>query len=111
MVNNKCQFLDEANAQLRSKDREVELAQEQAEIQIKHNTQQMKHLQYEHLSRIGEMKAETMTQLKLSQEDHGKQEMELLRDKRDLRRQLRETEEMAEMQIQQLKMQHSETIR
>lgn len=71
----------------------------------------MKHLQYEHLSRIGEMKAETMTQLKLSQEDHGKQESELLNDKRELRRQLRETEEMAEMQIQQLKMKHIEKMR
>lgn len=102
--------LEEARMQLRAKDRDVELAQEHAECDIKHNTQQMKHLQYENQTRMGEIRAETMTQLKMAQEDHSKQELDLLNDKRELRRQLREAEEMTEMQMQQLKMKHSEHL-
>lgn len=96
---------------IRAKEREVEVAQEHAEIDIKQTTQQMKHLQYENQTRIGEIRAETMTQLKLAQEDHGLQEVELLNDKRELRRLLREAEEMTELQMQQLKMRHSELLR
>ncbi|XP_059617647.1 dynein regulatory complex subunit 4 [Phlebotomus argentipes] len=102
--------LEEARAIIRNKDREVEEAQEMAEVDIKHVTQQIKHLQYEHQTRLGEMKAEYMTQLKMAQEDHGKQEQELLKDKRELRRLLREKEESTELQIQQLKLSHSESL-
>lgn len=102
---------EDAKLQVRAKEREVEVAQEQAELDIKHIAQQMKHLQYENQNRIGEIRAESMTQLKLAQEDHGLHEMELLNDKRELRRLLREKDEMTELQIQQLKMQHSEQMR
>uniref|UniRef100_A0A1B0CRC4 Dynein regulatory complex subunit 4 n=1 Tax=Lutzomyia longipalpis TaxID=7200 RepID=A0A1B0CRC4_LUTLO len=102
--------LEEARAIIRNKDREVEMAQEMAEVDIKHVTQQIKHLQYENKIHLGEMKAEYMTQLKMAQEDHGKQEQELLKDKRELRRLLREKEESTELQIQQLKLSHSEGL-
>lgn len=71
----------------------------------------MKHLQYENSTKIGEMRAENMTQLKYAQEDHDKQEQELLRDKRELRILLREKEESTELCIQQLKMEHSNILR
>lgn len=87
------------------------MAQEQAELDIKHIAQQMKHLKYENQIRIGEIRAESMTQLKLAQEDHGLQEQQLLNDKRELRRLLREKDEMTEMQLQQLKMKHIELLR
>lgn len=102
--------LEEARMQLRAKDRDVELAKEHAECDIKHNTQQMKHLQYENQTRMGEIRAQTMSQLKIAQEHHAIQEMELHNDKRELRRQLREAEELTEMQIQQLKMEQSEHL-
>lgn len=105
------QYTEDAKLQVRAKEREVEVAQEQAELDIKHIAQQMKHLQYENQTRIGEIRAESMTQLKLAQEDHGLHEMELLNDKRELRRLLREKDEMTELQIQQLKMKHSEQMR
>lgn len=104
-------FKEDARMMIRAKEREVEVAQEHAEIDIKETTQKMKHLQYESHTRVSEMRAETMTQLKLAQEDHGLQELELLKDKRELRRLLRESEEMTEMQMQQLKMRHSEMLR
>lgn len=87
------------------------MAQEQAELDVKHIAEQMKHMQYENQNRIGELRAESMTQLKLAQEDHGIQEMELLNDKRELRQMLREKDELAELQIQQLKMEHSKEMR
>lgn len=71
----------------------------------------MKHLQYETQTKIGELRAENMTQLKFAQEDHDLQEQELLKDKRELKRFLREKEEQTELQIQQLKMLHSELLR
>lgn len=102
---------EDAKLDILAKEREVEMAQEQAELDVKHTAQQMKHLQYENQNRIGEIRAESMTQLKLAQEDHAQQELELLNDKRDLRRLLREKDEMTELQIQQLKMKQSEQLR
>lgn len=83
----------------------MEVAQEMAELDIKNVLKQMKHLQYEQQTRIGELRAEFMTQLKTAQEDHGAQEQHLLRDKRELRRLLREKGESVEVQLQQLKLQ------
>lgn len=102
---------EDAKLEILAKEREVEMAQEQAELDVKHIAQQMKHLQYENQNRIGEIRAEFETQLKLAQEDHGLQELELLNDKRELRRLLREKDEMTELQIQQLKMKQSEELR
>ncbi|KAM7348222.1 growth arrest specific protein 8 isoform 1-T1 [Cochliomyia hominivorax] len=102
--------LEETTTELRQKDHEVEMTQEIADIEAKQIMQQMKHLQFENQNKISEIRAEAMTQLKLSQEDHVQQEMELLNDKRELKRLLRESEEFHELQIQQLKMKHIEDI-
>ncbi|XP_058443566.1 dynein regulatory complex subunit 4 [Malaya genurostris] len=102
--------LEEAKATIRSKERDVEVAQELADQDTKNVMQEMKHLQYEHQSHIGELKAEMMTQLKMAQEDHALQERDLLNDKRELRRLLREKEENGELEVQQLKLKHSELL-
>lgn len=95
---------------MRAKDREVEVAGEHAEIEIKQNTQQMKHLKYEAQTKVGELRAETMVQMRAAEESHALQELELLNDKRELRRQLHEAQEMADLQMEQLKMKHSELL-
>ncbi|XP_055844121.1 dynein regulatory complex subunit 4 [Episyrphus balteatus] len=102
--------LEEAKAEIRNMDREVQNAQEKAENEIRHVVQQMKHLQYENHTKIGEVRAEAMTQLKLAQEEHVKQEQELLEDKRELKNLLREKDETTELQLQQLKMKNNEEI-
>ncbi|TMW47832.1 hypothetical protein DOY81_007086, partial [Sarcophaga bullata] len=102
--------LEDATTEMRQKDHEVEMTQEVADIEAKQIMQQMKHLQFENHNKISEIRAEAMTQLKLSQEDHVRQEMELLGDKRELKRLLKESEEIHEMQIQQLKMKHIEEM-
>lgn len=86
------------------------MVQEVADIESKQIMQQMKHLQYENHTKIGEIRAEAMTQLKLSQEDHIAQEQELHKDKRELRRLLRERDEMYELQVQQMKMAQNEQL-
>jgi hypothetical protein len=101
---------EDSQALIRNKEREVEMAQEMADIDTKNVMQQMKHLQYENQSKIGEMRAEMMTQLKLAQEDHVIQERELFNDKRELKKMFRERDEFNELQIQQIKMKHSEHL-
>lgn len=81
-----------------------------ADTDVKHVTQQMKHLQYENKSKIVEIRAEGMTQLKLAQEQYMAQLEELLKDKAELRMLLREISETSEMQIQQLRSKQSEEI-
>lgn len=81
-----------------------------AELDIKNVLKQMKHLQYEQQTRIGELRAEFMTQLKTAEEDHGAQEQHLLRDKRELRQLLREKEENVQEQLQQLKLQNGAAL-
>lgn len=88
----------------------MEVAQEIADLDTKNVMQQMKHLQYENQTKIGEMRAEMMTQLKLAQEDHALQERELFNDKRELKRLCREKDEFNELQIQQIKMKHSQVL-
>ena len=101
---------EDSQGTIRNKEREVEMAQEMADLDTKNVMQQMKHLQYENQSKIGEMRAEMMTQLKLAQEDHAIQERELFNDIRDLKKLCREKDEFNELQIQQIKMKHSEIL-
>lgn len=101
---------DDQKAIIRNKEREVEVAQEMADLDTKNVMQQMKHLQYENQTKIGEMRAEMMTQLKLAQEDHAIQERELFNDKRELKKLCREKDELNELSIQQIKMKHSEVL-
>lgn len=101
---------EDSQGTIRNKEREVEMAQEKADLDTKNVMQQMKHLQYENQSKIGEMRAEMMTQLKLAQEDHAIQERELFSDIRDLKKHCREKDEFNELQIQQIKMKHSEIL-
>lgn len=101
---------EDSQGTIRNKEREVEVAQEMADLDTKNVMQQMKHLQYENQSKIGEMRAEMMTQLKLAQEDHAIQERELFDDKRELKKLCREKDEFNELQIQQIKMKHSEVL-
>ncbi|KAH8303120.1 hypothetical protein KR059_000596, partial [Drosophila kikkawai] len=104
------QQLDETRYELQQKDKEIEATQDLADIDTKHVMQQMKHLQFENHNKLGELRAEAMTQLKLAQEHHALQENELQRDKRQLRRMLRERMEMSEMQLRQMEAHFNEKL-
>ncbi|KAJ3641228.1 hypothetical protein Zmor_027743 [Zophobas morio] len=102
--------LEEARAKLRNKDRQIEEAAEKNEDELKFYKQKVKHLQYEHQNSLTECKAEALVSLKMAQDDHTEQERELLKDKRDLKAQIREQEMTHQDQTKSLKLQHSEEI-
>ncbi|KAJ3619672.1 hypothetical protein MTP99_005336 [Tenebrio molitor] len=102
--------LEEARAKLRNKDRQIEEAAEKNEEELKFYKQKVKHLQYEHQNNLTDCKAEALVSLKMAQDDHTEQERELLRDKRDLKAQMREQELAHQDQIKSLKLQQSEEI-
>lgn len=95
-------FPEDSKYELQQKDKEIESTQDLADMDSKHIMQQMKHLQFENHSKLGEVRAEALTQLKVAQEHHVMQEMELQNDKRQLRRMVRERIEMSDMQHRQL---------
>ncbi|XP_030246035.1 dynein regulatory complex subunit 4 [Drosophila navojoa] len=104
------QQLEEAKFELQQKDKEIEATQDLADIDTKHIMQQMKHLQFENHSKLGEVRAEAMTQLKVAQEHHVQQELELQMDKRQLRRVVRERTEMSDMQHRQLELHFNQQL-
>jgi hypothetical protein len=71
---------------------------------LKFYKQKVKHLQYEHQNNLTDCKAEALVSLKMAQDDHTEQERELLRDKRDLKAQMREQELAHQDQIKSLKL-------
>lgn len=102
--------LEEKKAELRNKDREMEDAEERHQIEIKVYKQKVKHLLYEHQNNISELKAEGAVSLKLSQDDHRGEELDLRKDKRALKVSLKEQELSHEEIIKNLKRKHDEEI-
>ncbi|XP_025116147.1 dynein regulatory complex subunit 4-like [Pomacea canaliculata] len=102
--------LDEKKAELRNKDREMEDAEERHQIEIKVYKQKVKHLLYEHQNNIAELKAEGSVALKLAQDVHGGKELDLRKDKRALKVELKEQELSHEEVIKGLKKTHDEHV-
>ena len=65
--------------------------------------QKVKHLLYEHQNNISELKAESTVALKLAQDDHRSDELDLRRDKRSLKVELKEQQLSHEDVIKDLK--------
>jgi hypothetical protein len=63
----------------------------------------VKHLLYEHQNNISELKAESTVALKLAQDDHRSNELDLRKDKRSLKVELKEQELSHEDVIKNLK--------
>ncbi|KAH3773858.1 dynein regulatory complex subunit 4-like [Dreissena polymorpha] len=102
--------LEEKKAELRNKDREMEDAEERHQIEIKVYKQKVKHLLYEHQNNISELKAEGVASIKLAQDEHRGEEMDLRKDKRALKVTLKEQELSNEDIIKNLKRKHDEEI-
>lgn len=102
--------LEEKKAELRNKDREMEDAEERHQIEIKVYKQKVKHLLYEHQNNISELKAEGSVALKQAQDGHNGSEMELRKDKRALKVELKEQELAHEDVIKNLKKKNDENM-
>lgn len=72
--------------------------------------QKVKHLLYEHQNNITEMKAEGTVSMKLAQKDHRSQEMDLRKDMRTLKVELKEQELANEMVVKNLRLVSLETM-
>ncbi|BFZ19425.1 hypothetical protein BsWGS_22464 [Bradybaena similaris] len=101
---------EEKKAELRNKDREMEDAEERHQIEIKVYKQKVKHLLYEHQNNISELKAEGVVAMKLAQDNHGSSEMELRKDKRSLKVELKEQELAHENVVKNLKKKNDEEM-
>lgn len=84
--------LEETNASLRNKDREMEEFEEQHTVEIKVYKQKVKHLLYEHQNQIAELKLDSTVAQRLSQDEHRAEEQALTEDKRSLKVELKELE-------------------
>jgi hypothetical protein len=84
--------LEETNATLRNKDREMEEVEEQHTVEIKVYKQKVKHLLYEHQNQIAELKLDSTVAQRLAQDEHGAEEQSLVEDKRSLKVELKELE-------------------
>jgi len=102
--------LEEKKAELRNKDREMEDAEERHQIEIKVYKQKVKHLLYEHQNNISELKAEGTAALKQAQDEHQGNELDLRKDKRSLKVELKEQELAHEDIIKNLKRTHDEEV-
>ncbi|KAL7979696.1 hypothetical protein Chor_004854 [Crotalus horridus] len=102
--------LDEKKAELRNKDREMEEAEERHQVEIKVYKQKVKHLLYEHQNNLTELKAEGTVAMKLAQKDHRSQEMELRKDMRTLKVELKEQELANEMVVKNLRLKQQEDL-
>ncbi|XP_052815521.1 dynein regulatory complex subunit 4-like [Mya arenaria] len=102
--------LEEKKAELRNKDREMEDAEERHQIEIKVYKQKVKHLLYEHQNNVSELKAEGSVSLRLAQDEHRGDELELRKDKRALKVSLKEQELSHEDIIKNLKRKNDEGI-
>lgn len=88
----------------RNKDRQIEDEAEKNDSELKFFKQKVKHLQFEHQNELTEAKTEALVSLKMAQDDYTTQERQLLKDKRDLKSNSRETELAHEEQIKALKL-------
>ena len=66
--------------------------------------QKVKHLLYEHQNNMSEIKAESTVALKLAQDDHRGNEVDLRRDKRDLKVSLKEQQLQHEQTFKNLQL-------
>lgn len=66
--------------------------------------QKVKHLMYDHQTNLSETKADHMVALKMAQDEHVLQENELLNDKKDAKRILKEMELAHENDLRALKL-------
>ncbi|XP_022249678.1 growth arrest-specific protein 8-like isoform X2 [Limulus polyphemus] len=102
--------LEEKQAELRVKDRELEEAEERHQVEIKVYKQKVKHLMYEHQQNLVQQLSDNSTLTKLKDEQYRQDENVLRGDKRDLKMELREQVLSYENLIKTLKLKHAEEI-
>ena len=88
----------------------MEEMEERHQVEIKVYKQKVKHLLYEHQNNITTLKADGEMSLKLQQDDFRKQEQQLQKDKRGLKKENKEMQLAHEDIVRQLKLEHAKEI-
>ncbi|KAK4881160.1 hypothetical protein RN001_004479 [Aquatica leii] len=102
--------LEEARAKLRNKDQQIEEADKKNSEQLKVYKQKIKFLQYEYQNDVTQCKAEGLISMKNATDDHIQQEAELLTDKKQLKKHVKDQETCNQDQIKDLKTEHSRLL-
>ncbi|KAJ1454613.1 growth-arrest-specific micro-tubule binding-domain-containing protein [Pelagophyceae sp. CCMP2097] len=102
--------LEDSKAVLRNKERELQDLEEKHQVEIKVYKQRVKHLLYEHQNEITRRKTGAETALKLEQDDHRLDEIELKADRRGLKLELKEAELSHDDFLKSLKQEHDRNI-
>uniref|UniRef100_A0A8C5IV88 Dynein regulatory complex subunit 4 n=1 Tax=Junco hyemalis TaxID=40217 RepID=A0A8C5IV88_JUNHY len=102
--------LEERKAELRTRDREMEEAQERHQLEIKVYKQKVKHLLHEQQENLTELKAEGVLSLRKAQKDHWEQEEDMWKEKHSLNARLKEQELANEAAISKLCLKHEEEM-
>ncbi|KAK9837699.1 hypothetical protein WJX74_003346 [Apatococcus lobatus] len=99
--------LEDKKAELRNKDREMEELEERHQLEIKVYKQKVKHLLYEHQNSLTSLKADHEMWLKMQAEEASKRELDLQKDKRNLKQESKEQELAHEEVVRSLHMEHA----
>ncbi|XP_071448837.1 dynein regulatory complex subunit 4 isoform X2 [Hetaerina americana] len=102
--------LDETKAELRNKDRDMEIEEETHQSRLNFLRQTIKHLQYEQQNNLTEVKVENMVALKIAQVAHQEEEAELVKDIQKIKESYEEREVDHQEQLHSLRLKHSEEI-
>jgi len=102
--------LEEAKAELLNKDRELEELEEKYKVEIKVYKQKVKHLLYEYQNNVAHLQTDSERALQIDQEEHQNRELQLKKDKRALKLELKEFELSHEDIIKSLKQKQDQDI-
>ncbi|KER20933.1 hypothetical protein T265_10621 [Opisthorchis viverrini] len=103
--------LEDVRSELRTKEREMEEAEERHHLELKVYKQKVKHLLYEHQNRETELKSESATVAKILQAENAEVEEFLRKDQRNLKCQMSENICHNAEHVKELKKDYEKQIR
>ncbi|XP_050421172.1 dynein regulatory complex subunit 4-like [Adelges cooleyi] len=105
------QEMEENRASLRNKDREIEDIEEKHQDEIKIYKQKLKLLMYEQHVNLSQVQAENMVSLKIANDEHIKEEEDLVKENDTLKQEIVEMNLRNIEQINNIRLEHATTMR
>jgi growth arrest-specific protein 8 len=102
--------MEDKKAEVRNKDREMEEMEERHQVEIKVYKQKVKHLLYEHQNNLAFQKADVEYALKLQQGEFRTREEDLEKDRRRLKREVKEHEFADQQHVLEMQRDHAKEI-
>uniref|UniRef100_UPI00358EA322 dynein regulatory complex subunit 4 isoform X3 n=1 Tax=Myxine glutinosa TaxID=7769 RepID=UPI00358EA322 len=102
--------LEEKRSEMRNKDKEMEDAEERHQVEIKVYKQKVKHLLYEQQNSLAEVQIDATVKMKVVEEKHRENEVQLRKNLNRRKLQLKEQEISSSDVVKNVKMKHMETM-